>query len=56
LEALEEEGDPELPEEIMPKKKGPVVTVEITSSEKPKSVGSQSETESGTIDQSKQID
>jgi hypothetical protein len=46
LEALEEEGDPKLPEEIMPKKKGHVVTIEITSSKKLKSVGIQSETES----------
>jgi hypothetical protein len=32
LETLEEEEDSELLEEIMPKKKGPAVTVEITSS------------------------
>jgi hypothetical protein len=53
LEALEEEGDPQLSEEIMPKKKGLVVTIEMASSEKLKSVGSQSEIESQTIDQSK---
>jgi hypothetical protein len=46
LEALEEEEDPELPEEIIPRKKGHVVTIEVTSSEKLESVGSQSETES----------
>jgi hypothetical protein len=40
----------------MPKKKGHVVTIEVTSSENLKSVGSQSETESRTIDQSKQLD
>jgi hypothetical protein len=46
----------ELPEEIMPKKKGIVVTVEVISSEKLKSVADSSKTESGTSDQSKQLD
>jgi hypothetical protein len=44
LEALEEEEDPKLLEEIIPRKKGPVVTIEVTTSEKLESVGIQSET------------
>jgi hypothetical protein len=45
-----------LPEEIMPKKIGHVVTVEVMSAENLKGVATQSETESGTSDQSKQLD
>jgi hypothetical protein len=55
LEALEEEVDLELPEEIIPRKKGLDVIVEVTSSEKLESVGSQSETESLITKQAKKI-
>jgi hypothetical protein len=56
MEALDEEEDPELQEEVAPVDKGPVVIVEVSSSEKPKSTEGQSEIESGSTDQVKQID
>jgi hypothetical protein len=52
LEIIEEEEDSYLPKEIIPRKEGIVITVEVTSSKNIKSTGSQNETKLVITDQS----
>jgi len=55
MEALGEEEDPELKEKVTLVDKGPVVIVEVSSSENPKSTKGQSEIKLGSMDQAKKI-
>jgi hypothetical protein len=56
MEALDEEEDPKLQQEVAPVDKGPPTIVELSSSDYPKNTKGQSETESGSTYQAKKID